>query len=247
MISVCMTSFNGGKFIRKQILSILNQLASDDELIISDDGSTDNTIEIITDINDNRIKLLCHKSKKNNLSKLLGVYRLVADNCAYALSYAKGDIIFLADQDDLWDTNRVSRMVDALSCNDLVMCNYKIIDDDDNCLGCTPAYTKAPITGSFIHNIIKSRFMLCCMAFRGSLLKYILPIPNNLLSMDQWIGGLATFTGKVAFVHDVYHLYRRHGNNVSFTSEKSKNPLYVKIFFRFSMLFKILARVCKTN
>jgi len=245
MISVCMTSFNGGKFIRKQILSILDQLGSGDELIISDDGSTDNTIKIITDINDKRIKLLYHVAKKKKLSKLLGVYRLVADNCAYALSYAKGDIIFLADQDDLWDGQRISDMLNALSGYDLVMCNYKLIDDNDNCIVSDPAYIKAPITTSFVHNIIKSRFMLCCMVFRSSLLKYILPIPNSLLSMDQWIGGLATLTGKVAFVPDVYHLYRRHGNNVSFTSEKSKNPLYVKIFFRFSMLFNILIRFYK--
>lgn len=245
MISVCMTSFNGEKFIKKQIFSILGQLSANDELIISDDGSTDSTLEIIDAFNDARIKLVHHKPDAANLDKMLGGYRIVADNCAYALSYVKGDIIFLADQDDLWDGKRIPCMLKALSGHDLVMCNYKLIGDNDNCIVSEPAYINAPITNSFIHNIIKSRFMLCCMVFRSSLLKYILPIPNNLLSMDQWIGGLATLTGKVAFVPDVYHLYRRHGNNVSFTSEKSKNPLYVKIFFRFSMLLNILIRFYK--
>ena len=56
-ISVCMASYNGEKFIKRQIISILSQLSKKDELIIIDDASTDNTISIIKKINDNRIKL----------------------------------------------------------------------------------------------------------------------------------------------------------------------------------------------
>lgn len=242
MISVCMTSFNGEKFIKKQILSILTQLSDNDELIISDDGSTDSTLEIINAFNDARIRLVHHNPDVANLDKVLGGYRVVAENCANALQYVRGDIVFLADQDDLWNDNRVYMMCQALKENDLVMCNYMLIDDNDELISQSPIYIRSPISSSFIYNIIKSRFMLCCIAFKAELLHDILPSPDNLMSMDQWIGGVATLKGRVAFLPEVYHLYRRHGNNVSFTSEKSKNPLYVKICFRLSMLWKLLIR-----
>ena len=58
MISVCMTSYNGEKYIKQQICSILSQLSQQDELIVSDDGSTDSTIQIIKDINDPRIRMI---------------------------------------------------------------------------------------------------------------------------------------------------------------------------------------------
>ena len=62
MISVCIATFNGEKYIKKQLLSILCQLSKEDEVIISDDGSTDNTIQIIEQLNDSRIKILQHKT-----------------------------------------------------------------------------------------------------------------------------------------------------------------------------------------
>ena len=61
MVSVCMATYNGERFIKEQIDSILCQLAAEDELIISDDGSTDKTLEVIESYGDNRIKVLHHK------------------------------------------------------------------------------------------------------------------------------------------------------------------------------------------
>ena len=63
MISVCMATFNGEKYIKEQIDSILIQLKEEDELIISDDGSTDKTLEIINELNDSRIKTLKNEGK----------------------------------------------------------------------------------------------------------------------------------------------------------------------------------------
>lgn len=58
MISVCIATYNGERFIREQISSIINQLGNEDEIIISDNGSTDSTIDIIKEIDDKRIKLI---------------------------------------------------------------------------------------------------------------------------------------------------------------------------------------------
>ena len=96
MISVCVATYNGEKFIREQIESILCQLSSDDEIIVSDDGSTDGTIVIINCIGDKRIRIIEGPRKHSPTF-----------NFENALKEAKGDYIFLADQDDVWKTNKV--------------------------------------------------------------------------------------------------------------------------------------------
>ena len=89
--SVCMATYNGEKYIAAQIISILAQIGPDDELIISDDGSTDKTVEIIKTFRDPRIKLYQDH-----------VFRDPIKNFQHALTKSSGRYIFLADQDDVW-------------------------------------------------------------------------------------------------------------------------------------------------
>lgn len=65
MISVCICTYNGAKFIKQQLVSILNQLQNDDEIILSDDGSTDDTLNIVNSLNDKRIRCYIHNKRKN--------------------------------------------------------------------------------------------------------------------------------------------------------------------------------------
>lgn len=70
LVSICMATYNGGKFIREQVDSILNQQFVENkdvelELVVSDDGSTDNTIDILKSYQDQRIKVFLHSNKKN--------------------------------------------------------------------------------------------------------------------------------------------------------------------------------------
>ena len=100
MISVCMASYNGEKYIKEQIDSILKQLSDEDELVISDDGSTDNTLSVIQSIHDKRIKLI-HNQGEHGYSR----------NFENALKNSKGDYIFLSDQDDVWKDNKVETIL----------------------------------------------------------------------------------------------------------------------------------------
>lgn len=121
MITVCIATYNGSRYIRQQLLSILPQLAETDEIVVSDDGSTDDTSEIVRSIGDKRIRIVdnrkgeggkhYHKEKdgkhyhkeeggKNALSNSL------TQNFENALRHAKGDYIFLSDQDDVWMETR---------------------------------------------------------------------------------------------------------------------------------------------
>ena len=238
-ITVCMTSYNGEKFILNQIHSILSQLENNDELIISDDGSTDNTLSIIKSINDKRIFVFPHTFTNYKTSKYLKNYERVAQNFENSLIHATGDIILLSDQDDIWSPNRIKRIKEELKTNMLVMVNYQVIDENNQKIGII-GYSRSPIYSNWFLNLMKSRFMCCCLAFRKELLPFILPFPKGLKSCDQWIGCNAAKYGSVKFLNDEYHLYRRHGKNVSYTSGKSKNSIYIRIKFRIDLLFLLL-------
>ena len=97
-ISVCIATYNGERYIREQLDSILSQLSLDDEVIISDDGSKDSTIEIISSYLDSRIKVF-----KNN-----GKHGYVG-NFENALNHSSGDFIFLSDQDDIWELQKIEK------------------------------------------------------------------------------------------------------------------------------------------
>lgn len=97
MISVCVATYNGEKYLQEQLDSILIQLAPDDELIISDDFSTDKTRSILDSYRaDPRIKLL------------EGPQKGIIKNFEHAINQASGDLIFLADQDDVWLPDKVA-------------------------------------------------------------------------------------------------------------------------------------------
>ena len=190
MISVCLASYNGEKYIKEQISSILMQLSDDDELIISDDGSTDLTLSIINAFDDKRVKIF-YNGQYADRHKFSRSHYKVTSNFENALQHVSGDYIFLADQDDVWFSCKISVVISALQDNKLVMSNYSIIDGD-GILVEDSHYIKNPIYNSFIKNIIYMPFHGCCMAFRKELLDEVMPFPKDLIMHDNWIGLFAS-------------------------------------------------------
>lgn len=246
MISVCMATYNGERYIKRQIDSILYQLGEDDELIISDDGSTDRTLEIIKKYNDSRIKIYEHikKAELSKVKKLRNFY-YATSNFENALIHSRGEYIFLADQDDIWESEKVKIMVEELKSNnfDLVMCNYSIIDNDEQLVE-TKFYEVSPISKYRLMNILKSKYLGCCMAFSRNLLNKALPFPRKLLAHDYWIGCLSS---NFSFIDIPLHKYRRHTWNVSSSSEKSNNSFVLKISYRIKFLVLLLYRLINLN
>jgi len=230
MISVCIASYNGEKYIKEQIESILEQLYQNDEIIISDDSSTDKTIEILELFNDERIKIL-----KNNKFKS-PVY-----NLENALKIAKGDYIFLADQDDIWEDNKVELSCKALENYDLVLSNATIIDKEGNDLG--RKFHKGEIRFSFIKNLISNPYIGCCMAFRKEILNQVLPFPRKIAMHDSWIGLYAQLIGKVIYLDKTLIKYRRHGNNASPSGEISSYSFYFKVSYRVRLVLELVKRI----
>jgi glycosyltransferase involved in cell wall biosynthesis len=205
-ISVAMATYNGEKYIKEQIDSILVNLRKNDELIISDDGSTDNTISIIKDF-----------QKKDKRITLLNGPRLgVKQNFANSIKNCNGDYIFLSDQDDIWDGNKVREVMKAFKEDDILLVEHDctLIDNEYHVIN--QSFFKYRKCGpGIIKNIYKNTYIGCCMAFKSNLKKNILPIPNNIEMHDQWIGLIAEKFGKVKFIEKKLIKYRRHGENTT--------------------------------
>lgn len=231
MISVCIATYNGGSFIKEQIESILRQLSFDDEIIISDDGSKDNTLEIIESLNDGRIKIFINLGKHGFIG-----------NFENALKQAHGDYIFLSDQDDVWKPNKIECVMSYLNRYDLVVHDAEIIDGKGYSLGKT-YYSTMHNKSNFIANLYSTRFLGCCMAFTKKVKDKCLPIPRGVVGHDYWIGMYANLKFKTIFINDILIGYRRHGNNLSPCSGKSKTSIFYKIFIkRIPLLWYLLIR-----
>ena len=236
MISVCIAAYNGEKYIREQIFSILSQLNSDDEVIISDDGSKDGTIAILESFHDQRIRIYSNE----------GTHGFVS-NFENALLHAKGDFIFLSDQDDVWKQGKIEKCMKTLSEYDLIVHDAELIDGNGMPLGRNYYDSLHRHTG-FIMNLYKTRWLGCCMAFRREVLSICLPFPPKIVAHDYWIGMFGMTKFRYKFMDDILISYRRHGNNLSPSSEKSNTTILYKLFEkRLYTLIEIAKRIMFTK
>jgi len=221
-ISVCMAAYNGEMYIREQIESILKQLKVNDELIISDDNSSDNTSEIIREIGDPRIKLIMNKGEKG-----------YTKNFENALKESSGDIIFLSDQDDVWVDNKVEIMLKHLENSDMVISNAKIVDSQLQVIN-DSHFLLHDVKKGFWNNFLKTRYIGACMAFKRSVLEQALPFPKHqkYCAHDYWLTIVSEAYYKVSLEDSPLLLYRRHGKNASSGGHFSNNSLWIKIVVR---------------
>lgn len=207
-VSVAMVTYNGENYVREQIETILKAMGEQDELIISDDGSTDSTGKILAefDAQDERIRLLKGPG--------CGVKR----NVDHVLRECSGKYIFLADQDDIWKPEKIERVWQTFAQEgcDLVVHDAVVCGEDTDTVLLESFYSVKDSGCGAVKNIWRNTYMGCCMAFRRDLLEKVLPIPDSIEMHDQWIGVLADVSGaKVCFIPDKLIYYRRHGNNES--------------------------------
>ena len=237
MVSVCIPTYNGEKFIKRQLETIICQLNNEDEIIISDDGSTDNTLLIISKFNDSRIKIFHHKPKKRKCN-----FDLTTRNLENAVRNARGKFIFLADQDDIWAKDKVKKILPLLQKYDLVLHDCDIIDENDKLLK-KSYFEKIKSSKGIVKNIYKNSYLGCCMAFRDSIVGEIMPFPKNEIPHDIWIGLVCEYYGTVKFFNERLIKYRRHGNNLSASSEKSNNSIIFKLKYRAIIVNEFIKKI----
>ena len=203
-----MAAYQGMPYIAAQMDSILAQLAQDDELVISDNGSTDGTLGYLQSIADSdpRIRLLSLTDAKG-----------VLPNFQNALQQCRGDIIFLCDQDDIWKSDKmdtISRLFDAHPNLMAVQADADIIDANGHRIQ-NSFFDQRKCGPGLWKNFRKNTWQGCSMAFRRNLLAVALPFPGKIPMHDVWIGMLAEIAGDVLFLPEVLISYRRHEDNQS--------------------------------
>lgn len=230
MISVCMATYNGEKYLKDQLDSILKQIQNSDEVIISDDGSSDSTRYIIEEF----------QKEYKNIYLVDGSKRGVQKNFENALKHARGDILFLSDQDDVWKDGKVKRVLKEFE-DPQTLCvvhDCEIVDANLNSTNETFFGLKHGKPGLIV-NLYKNAFIGCGMAFRKCVFEKSYPFPDHIEMHDWWIGLVASCMGKTFFIHDSYLLYRRHGDN---TSSLEHYPLKKMIFNRLYFIEQLMIR-----
>lgn len=194
---------------------------------------------MIQSFEDKRIKVLTYKQHFDYSKFYLSSYYYATANFYNALKYAQGEIIFLADQDDIWVENRVSVFMEALKRADFVTSNFSIINEVDELID-ESYYNENPYNNLNFIKILKNLpFRGCCSAFKRDVLQAALPFPEKLFLHDCWIGLNACFNNfKIEFIETPLLLYRRHSNNVS--DLNSPNNLLFKISYRLKLVWYVL-------
>lgn len=213
-IDVLIATYNGEKYIKEQIDSILNQTHKNIKLIISDDCSNDNTVNILKEyeIKDKRIEL--YLQEKN-----LGVVK----NIEFLLSKVQAPYFMLADQDDYWMPEKAEKSLTELKEKeaDLVFGDLEVVDENLNTM--YSSFNDYMLLSRKINKYIESykiNYLYncvtgCTILAKRETIKYILPLPTTSkhLIHDHWIGIMVALYGKLAYIKEKYIKYRQHGNN----------------------------------
>jgi len=154
------------------------------------------------------------------------------------LRHVKGEYIFLSDQDDVWDKNKISEMLSALAGQNVYAAVHDAYVTDEDLKIMSETFFEISFYPGIIKNIIKNRYIGCCMAFKREVLQYALPFPGNLPMHDQWIGIIASKLGEVVFVPKPLLYYRRHQGAVT---GQEKAGIIKKLKWRTSIIWDTLS------
>ena len=208
-ISVCLAAYNGERYIKAQLTSILTQLAANDEVIVVDDASGDGTKSQVLSLGDSRIQLIEHTTNR-------GVTRTFED----AIRAASGRILFLSDQDDLWSPKKVALMLEAFLSRPevtLIATDVSLIDSDGSLLAESYFKPRGKFRPGLWANVVRNRFGGCTLAFRCEVIGDILPLPRKYdVLHDVWIGVRNSLSGhQTLYIPEALVLNRRHGTTAT--------------------------------
>lgn len=214
-ISVALATYNGERFVEEQLRSIIHQSTPPDEIVVSDDNSTDSTVEVVSRVlSASGLKYILATNKYE---------RGFSNNFQSALDLCSGDIVFLSDQDDAWREDKI-KVVVATFCEKpgvlLVLHDMQIGDAD--LLPRDTTYLQELDALSISRDSYCSG---CAMALRRELLDPLLPFPKELTDHDIWINEFAKIIDKRVVIEEPLAIYRRHGNNLTTNQIFTKNLL----------------------
>ena len=213
-IDILLATYNGEKYLKEQIESILNQTYSNIRLIISDDCSTDKTKEIIKEY-----------EKKDN--RIIGYFHEInlgyVKNFEFLLSKVENEIYMLSDQDDVWLPTKVEHTYKKLKETDadLVFTDLEVVNEKLETI--YPSFNDFMLLSRKIKKYLHSYRLQylyncvtgCTLISKSKWIKEIVPIPTDskYLIHDYWMGLIIALKGKLTYMPETYIKYRQHGNN----------------------------------
>jgi glycosyltransferase involved in cell wall biosynthesis len=217
LVSVVLGTYNGEKYLEEQLDSIFNQTYRPLELIISDDASVDGTRQLLKKYEDNPLVRIFYQEKNLGLTK----------NFSFAALQAKGELIAFSDQDDIWMSNKIEKLVEAKGDYHLVYSNSLLVDESGRSMKKYLSDLKKMYTG----NDSRGYILYSCvwghtMMISKELLQQSLPMPEE-VNHDIWITYMAFQHGGIKYVDEVFTHYRRNSFSVSQTLPGQK-PLLKK-------------------
>lgn len=207
LISIALCTYNGEKYIEKQLDSLVSQSYTPIEIVISDDSSTDGTWNILEKYAAVYPFIKLFKSRIN-----LGFTK----NFEQAISFCNGDFIALSDQDDIWDIDKLSILYNELGDSDLIYHDSNFIDENDNpILGKKMSDHYNTYDGSSnLPFLISNCAAGHAMMFKKTLTQKFLPFKDGYYH-DWWIIFVAATFGKIKSIPDVLVRYRQHDLSIT--------------------------------
>jgi glycosyltransferase involved in cell wall biosynthesis len=201
--SVVLATYEGERFINEQLDSIVAQLTRDDEIIVSDDASSDNTVSLVRRRDDPRIRILANRRR-------VGYVR----NFGRAIDHIRGEYVFFSDQDDVWLPGKVDSMRLALQkkpfvASDAVVVNEKLEQLYESFF----EWRKADVF-SWQSIFLRPPIVGATMSCRKNYLQSLLPLPDY-IPHDFWLTFNAAWDGALEIIPAPLILYRRHASAYS--------------------------------
>jgi glycosyltransferase involved in cell wall biosynthesis len=205
LISIVLATYNGAKFLRTQLDSVLQQDYPNLEIIVTDDNSSDDTLAIIESYQSKHPFIQIIKSTTNQ-----GYIKNFEQGCMLA----KGEYVALCDQDDQWHPQKISKLYAAIGDAALVYANSVLCNENMEPIGVTIAdRVNCKNFSSPLEQAIFCRIYGHAMLIRNEFLQGIFPFPT-IIPHDWWIAYTATVNGGIRYIPDQLAWYRQHSNNV---------------------------------
>jgi glycosyltransferase involved in cell wall biosynthesis len=216
LVTILMAVYNGEKYLKEQIESILGQTYHNWQLVVRDDQSTDSTNLILQKytLQDTRIRLIhygtLHGSACQNFSEL----------SSWALNHTNSYIMY-ADQDDRWATDKIEVSLSELTSMEIkygadkpLLCysNFQFIDGEGKEIN---THLRLPEELKLSVLLNENHAWGCTMILNRALLKLVVPIPADAVNHDYWIALVASALGQTKLIHAALIQYRQHDLNVS--------------------------------
>lgn len=215
-VSIALCTYNGQKFLGKQLDSLVGQTYQNLELIIVDDNSTDETHKILSDYA-RRFQFIQVYQNEFNLG--------FVKNFEKAVKFCDGDFIAISDQDDIWELNKIETLINEIEDNDLVYHGSLFINENDKPIQDLKLSDKTNLYSnqSNLYFLFNNSISGHASMFKKELLEYALPFDERFY-YDWWLAFVASSIGKIKYVDKLLVKYRQHNHNISgILAEKIKD------------------------